>query len=406
MGDAEPRPSLTPPSGTGPASALITSTASVVLAALPVFLLGAHAVFIREELRFSETQLGVTVSLYYFVSAIASAPSGRWAERLGARRGMALAAIGSVAAALLMATTASSWLTVTIIMQVAAVVNGLSLSASNLRLLQGISGRRGLAFGFKQASGPLATLLAGASVPAIGLTIGWRWAFVAAALAGVPLILTGVRRPSASARRVRGSRDDIDVKALRVLALATGLAVVGGSSLGAFYVESAVANGIDPGTAGTLLAFGSAVGVLGRMTWGYLSDDRWRLHFPMLTWMLALGAVAFALLGRADSVLVLAPVTVVVFSCGWGWPGIFYHAVTDRCPKAPAVASGIVATGIYGGGVGGPVVFGFITENLSYDAAWLFVGLALSGSAVFMRIGGAMLDRSAEWTMSPSPSSR
>lgn len=368
---------------------------SVVLAALPVFLLGALAVFIRDDLGFSETQLGVTVSLYYLVSAAASAPSGRWAERLGPRRGMAVAAVGSVTALLLMASAAQSWLTVTIIMQVAALVNGLSLSASNLGLLQGIKGRRGLAFGFKQSSGPLATLLAGASVPIIGLTIGWRWAFIIAALMGVPLIVSGIRRPSAVTTRVRGSRNDIDIAALRTLAAATGLAVVGGSSLGAFYVESAVASGISAGTAGTMLAVGSGAGVTGRILWGWLADWRWNAHFPLLTGMLAAGAAAFGSLGFVSGLAGLVPVTVVVFACGWGWPGIFYHAITARSPRAPAVASGIVATGIYAGGIGGPVVFGAIVERVSYRAAWLFVAAALVGATVLMHIGGSMMERGA-----------
>lgn len=378
-----------------PALALGASTVSVVLAALPVFLLGALAVFIRSDLGFSETQLGVTVSLYYLVSALASAPSGRWADSLGPRRGMALAAGGSVTALLLMATVAHSWLTVTLIMQIAAVVNGLSVSASNLGLLHGISTRRGVAFGFKQSSGPLATLLAGASVPAVGLTVGWRWAFAIAALLGVPLLVAGLRRPAARQRRVRGSRSDLDTTGLRILAAATGLAVVGGSSLGAFYVESAVAAGISPGLAGSLLAAGSLTGIVGRLVWGWVGDLAPSSHFTVLSTILAVGAIAFVGLGHAASPWVLLPVTIVVFAGGWGWPGLFYHAVTARSPKAPAVASGIVATGVYAGGVGGPVVFGFLTERLGYQEAWLFVGVAVAGAALLMYLGGRHLAAAA-----------
>lgn len=374
-----------------PALALGASTVSVVLAALPVFLLGALAVFIRDDLGFSETQLGVTVSLYYLVSALASAPSGRWADSLGPRRGMALAAGGSVTALILMASVARDWLTVTLIMQVAAVVNGLSVSASNLGVLHGISRHRGLAFGLKQSSGPLATLLAGASVPAVGLTIGWRWAFALAALTGVPLLAAGLRRPGPRRRRVRGSRADLDVTGLRILAVAAGLAVVGGSSLGAFYVESAVAAGISPGLAGSLLAIGSLTGIAGRLAWGWAGDRRPSGHFSVLSVILSVGALAFVALGYAASPRVLLATTIVVFAGGWGWPGLFYHAVTARSLEAPAVASGIVATGIYGGGVGGPVVFGFLVERFGYQVAWLFVGVAVAGAAALMHVGGRRL---------------
>ncbi len=379
-----------------PYLALGASAVSVVLAALPVFLLGALAVLIREELGFTETQLGITVSLYYLVSALASAPSGQWAERLGPRRGIALAAVGSVAALLGMATLARSWWSLTIIMQLAALVNGLALSASNLGVLRGTTGRRGLAFGVKQSSGPLATLIAGLSVPVVGLTIGWRWAFVMAAVLGIPLILSGIRRPAPAVRRKRGSAEDIDTNALRVLAVAAGLAVVGGGSLGAFYVESVVAAGISAGVAGTMLAVGSVFGVGARVLWGWLADHSWSAHFPILATIIAAGAVGFAALGQVDSVPALTVATALVFVGGWGWPGIFHYAVTARSPRAPAVASGIVATGIYAGGVGGPVLFGLIVERVSYAMAWIFVATAVAASAALMRLGGRMLDRSTE----------
>jgi len=377
-----------------PVATLAVSTVSITLAALPIFLVGALAVFIREELGFGETQLGITASLYYLTSAISSTPGGRITERLGPRRGIALAAAGTMVSMVGIA-TAAGWIMVTAFMMLAGVVNGIALPASNLALARGVPLRRqGVAFGLKQSAGPFAALLAGSAVPLLGLTVGWRWAFIAAGALAVPLatLWAGSRLPTAPFERRKG---EVATRPLVVLAIAAGFAVVGGSSLGSFYVESAVAAGIGPGTAGSLLAVGSVVGIVGRLATGWLGDLYMRVHFPVLTALLAVGTLSFVGLGRTSSTVPLLVVTIVAFLTGWGWPALYNFAVVVRSPRAPAIASGITATGIYAGGVFGPVAFGAIAERSSYRSAWLMVGISLAISAILMHLGGTMLERSA-----------
>ena len=66
-----------------------------------------------------------------------------------------------------------------------------------LRAGQVPAGRQGLSFGVKQAAIPVSTLLAGAAVPTVALTLGWRWAFV----------LGGLRAMAALAARVYATCD-------------------------------------------------------------------------------------------------------------------------------------------------------------------------------------------------------
>lgn len=75
---------------------IAVAAASISLAAVPVFLLGAIAVFVRRELHFSEATLGLVVSSYYAASALMSVPGGRFTERIGGLRGAALAAAETV----------------------------------------------------------------------------------------------------------------------------------------------------------------------------------------------------------------------------------------------------------------------------------------------------------------------
>ena len=374
---------------------LCVATTSISLGALPVFLLGALAVFIRDELDFSETQLGIATAAYYLSSAASSVPGGRFSEAVGARRAVAATAALGGAATLAIAVVAHSYSVLVVLMVTAGVANGVSLPASNLVMTQRIPLRRqGAAFGVKQSSGPFSTLLAGASVPLLGLTVGWRWAFAAAAAATIPLIIWGRRRRTDTTRVRSAMSSRVPVGPLVVLAAAAATAVVGGASVAAFYVESAVAAGIEPGTAGTVLAVGSVIGICGRVVWGAMGDRSPSLHIPLLTALLAAGSVSFALLGHLESPLLLLGVTVMCFSTGWGWPALFNFAIVSRTPAAPAMATGIAGAGLYAGGIVGPPVFGAIVEMSGYGAAWTFVAASAACSAVLMNVGGRWLERS------------
>lgn len=373
--------------------ALAVMTASITLGAVPVFFLGAQAVLIRDELDFSEAKLGAAASLYYLASAVASVPAGRLAERLGARRMIVAAAAGTTVALLGIAVT-RSWPSLVGCMLLAGLANGFALPATNLGVTQAAPpGRRGFAFGVKQTSGTLATLLAGSAVPALGLTVGWRWAFVVPSIVGVALVVWGLagryRSPLRQERTVRG----LPTGPLVTLAVAGACAVFGGSSLAAFYVSSAVAQGTGPGAAGTFLAVGSAFGVAARIGWGWVGDRCGRAQFLVLGGMLAAGATGFGLLGVAGSGVRLGLATMLIFGMGWAWSGLFNFAVADRIPAAPAAATGITGTGQFTGGIVGPAGFGLLLERSSYLHAWLAVAACVLLAGVLVVVGGAWLHR-------------
>ena len=375
---------------------LAVSTTSIALGALPVFLLGALAVFIRDELAFSETQLGLAASAYYLASALSSVPGGRFCEAVGGRRAVAASAVLGGASMLAIALLARNYGALLGLMVAAGIANGAALPASNLVMTQRIPVRlQGAAFGVKQSSGPISTLLAGASVPLLGLTVGWRWAFLLAAVATLPLILWG--RGGPRHRRGGGARpaDGVPVGPLVVLAAAAATAVVGGASVAAFYVESAVAAGVGPGPAGTILAVSSVTGIGFRVLWGAMGDRSPRFHVPLLAGLMAVGAACFVLMGRVSTPMPLLAVTVLAFGSGWGWPALFNYAIVSRTPSAPGLATGIAGTGLYAGGIVGPLLFGAVTEALGYSAAWLCVAASAMCSSLLMYLGGRWLERAS-----------
>ena len=376
-----------------PVMTTLVSTLSITLGALPIFLVGALAVFIRPEIGFSETRLGALATVYYLASAVFNVVGGRVSERFGGPRSMALAASLSMTASLGIAVVAETWLALALLLTLAGVGNGLAFPASNLSLTRGVPVRRqGVAFGIKQSAGPYAVLLAGASVPLVGLTIGWRWAFGLSAVAALP-ILALVRDRGDRAHRTAGNRTDVELGPLWVLAAAAFFAVNGSASLGAFYVESAVSGGEAPGLAGTFLAIGSLFGIVLRIGWGWVADRHIQRHFVIVPGLLFLGSLAFALLGRTSSTPALLGVTMLVFSTGWAWPGVFSFAVVHRSQRAPGIASGIIGAGQYGGGILGPLLFGVIVERSSYRAAWSVAAVMILIAGILTLTGGRWLDR-------------
>jgi MFS family permease len=373
------------------ATAALTTT---IACSLPVFLVGGLAVQIADELHFSPAGLGLAVSVYFGVSALASVPAGGLVERYGSGR-VARTAIALAAASLLTLGAAARSLTgLVVILALGAAANAAGQLASNTTLARHVPARRqGLSFGVKQAAIPISTLLAGAAVPVVALTLGWRWAFVlgamAAATAGLLVPAEGVR-----ARRPREARGERATAALVVLGIAAALAAGAANALGTFLVDAAVGRGLAPGAAGLSLTFGSAVCVAARVVGGWQADRRPGRQVGVIATLLALGAGGLALLAVPGTPALVGGV-VLGFGLGWSWPGLMNFAVVRLHPQAPAAATSITQTGVYAGGCVGPLALGAVATAAGYPTMWTIAGAAMLSAAALMVLGSAMLRRHA-----------
>lgn len=385
---AAPRP---PSSRRSTAAAIV----AITVGSLPVFLLGALAVLVRRDLGFSESELGLAVSVFFAASALWSVPGGWLAERFGPVRVMAWSSYGSVAALLGIGLVARTWVQLVAFLVLGGAALAASGPATNLAVARSAPpGHMGFHFGMKQSAVPAATLLAGFAVPAIGLILGWRAAFVLAALIGAGCFLaaappgSGRNQPPPVQRRPgRGALS----AALVVLAVAAALGSAGGNAMTTFYVESAVARGIDLGTAGLWLAAGSVFAITGRLVWGWVSDrpDQQSLSLVSLLW--AVGSVGFVVLAFAGSAAPLLVGTILAFGAGWAWNGLFHFSIVRNHARAPAAATGVTTTGMFVGGTIGPSAFGLLVHRFSYTTAWLAAAASLVGAALLVRVGRRML---------------
>lgn len=360
-------------------------TMSTVLGVLPVFLIGGLAVLVGDELRFGESALGVAVAAYFLTSAVASVPIGRLTERIGARRATIVS--GTCSAALLAAIGlfANRWGVLVALLLLAGIANAMSQLSANVWVAFAVPpARRGLAFGIKQSAIPIGTLLAGASLPLVGLTLGWRAAFIGAGVLGATVVAVLLPRASAApAAALRRGELGMSRTALVLLAVSGGMGAAAANSLAAFLVSSLVDCCTSVELAGALLVIGSAAGITGRVAAGAYVDHRAGGEVALVAAMMGLGAAGLALIAVVDNVALAAVAVVVAFAAGWGWNGLLNAAVVRLNPDAPAVATGITQTGLYIGAVAGPPVFGVVFERVGATPAWFgAAGALVLGSAL------------------------
>ncbi|MFG3420025.1 MFS transporter [Micromonospora sp. NPDC048063] len=385
-----PAPDVAPPR---PARAAAGAVAVTIASVLPVFLVGGLAVQLGDDLGFSPAGLGLAVSVYFGVGALASVPSGRLVDRYGPAVVARCAILLSAGAMLAVAALARSYAVLVGLLALSAAANALGQLASNAALARHVPARRqGLSFGVKQAAIPVSTLLAGAAVPTVALTAGWRWAFVVAAgaaLAALPAVPAREPRPGRTAAPARAGRA---TAALLVVGAAAMLAAAAANALGTFVVDSAVDRGLTPGLAGLTLTLGSAVCVTARVCAGWLADRRPAGHVAVIAGMLVVGAAGLGLLAVAGPAPLVLGV-VLGFGLGWSWPGLMTFAVVRLHPQAPAAATSITQTGVYAGGCLGPLGLGAMAAHAGYPAMWLTAGAAMLAAAALMLTGSRLLTR-------------
>ena len=373
---------------------LVPPMLSTVASVLPTFLTGAVAVQLRDDLGFSAGGLGIAVAAFGAGGAIASTPLGWVSERIGAEWSMRLGALATAAAMLSIAAVVQSWIVLVVVLFAAGVANAIVQPAANLFLVRAIDpGRLGLAFGIKQSAIPAATLLGGAAVPALALTVGWRWAYVGAAAIAVAAALTvpaaPKQLPGKGDRRSR-REGDVPMRAMIVLAAGTGFGAAAAGAIGTFLVDSATEAGVANGTAGLLMAGGSVIGLTTRLTSGVRADRRGGGHLKVVWQMLAIGSLTYAGLAVSEPIgfYVAAP---IAFASAWGWPALFHLSIVRRNPAAPAAATGITQTGTLIGALAGPLVLGGLAEAVSYRAMWLVAGVCSLVAAATIAHGRRLL---------------
>ncbi len=384
----------------------------IVAAILPVFLLGSLSIEIRSELGYGEATAGLVLAAFFGASAVVSSRIGRVIDRIGPRRGLSTALAGVVVLQLMIGGVARHPALLALLAAAAGICNATAQLSANVFIARDLPlHRQGLGFAVKQSAMPGASLVAGLALPAIALTLGWRWVFVlGATVAGAAMLLVRHRLPvdeprSRAHARAAAQEDPPPRGALGSLAVAAAFSTAAAITLGGFFVESAIDAGIDTGMAGLAFAAGSLISIVVRLGVGVVADRRPGNLLGVVAAMIALGALTSVWFTWRSPAVQLIGVPLA-FGAGWAWPGLFNLSVVRAAPGFPGRATGITQTGTYVGGAAGPVLFGAVAQSAGYTAAWWLAALLGLGAAGAVLVGRAVLTGRAvvgSRTGSPAP---
>ena len=351
---------------------------------LPMLLTGALAVQLQDELGFGPAALGVATGLFTMSRAATSTRLGRLADRLGATRSIRLGMIGSIVTLGAMALLVRSWGGLVLALCLGGVVQAIAQPAVNRYVARSVPvDRLGLAFGLKQSGPPLAVILSGVAVPAIALTLGWRWAFGGAAVFALIAYLAIPPPPPGSSATAAPAHAPRGGAGLGRIMFGMIFSVAAINSLHAFVVDSAVSSGLTDAAAGVLLSTSGVVAIVSRIGSGILADRRGGGHFSYAALLLAVGVIGYVLLATGRPVLYVLG-ALAAYGSVWGMNGVLFLAIVRHNPDAPAAASGsTIAVGSIGGFCG-PPVFGFVVQTLGYSTAWIMAAawVAIAAGAI------------------------
>lgn len=376
--------------------AVLRAVAVAIAGVLPAFLVGALAVQMRQDLRIGVAAIGLATASLFMVSGSLARPCGSLVHRIGSRRALGLAAALSTAALVGVALAPTYWVLLAALL-VGGLGNGLAQPAANMSLSELVTDvRLGLAFGIKQSAIPAATLLAGLAVPAIALTVGWRWAAALAALLALGVVVLSASTPRVPSRHSRHQEvvdKGLPRSGLVVLTIGGGLAAAASTSLGVFLVDAGVDAGLGPGDSGLLFAVSSVLGLIGRVGLGWLADRHPRRSlYATIATLLVLGAAGYGLLAAGTPATFVAG-SLLAYGAGWTWTGLFHFAIVKDNRLRAAAATGFVQTGLSLGAALGPLAFGVVASATSYGTAWVWNAVLSVVAAATIRSGRRIVRR-------------
>jgi len=368
--------------------------------------LGILAPTLQRELHWSESQYGDVVSWFSLVYAFGFLAAGRVLDRVGVRRGFAVAIVAWSVAAI-----GHAFARTTAGFSVARALLGLGESANFPGAIKTVAEwfpkrDRALATGIFNAGTNTGAIVTPLVVPWIALTWGWRWAFVVTGSLGflwLALWLAVYRDPETHPRVSPGElahiRSDPDEAAqfavpwTRLLGLRQTWAFAVGKLLADpiwwFYLywlpkflDSKY--GIKLAQVALPLIVVYVVADVGSVGGGWLSSALikrgWTVNRARKTAMLAMALliVPTAFAPRAESMWAAVAIVSVAAAAHQAWSANVYTLASDMFPRA-AVGS-VVGIGAFAGAMGG-VLFQRVTGRVlettgSYVPIFVVCGLA------------------------------
>ncbi len=367
---------------------------SHIVGATGQYSINTLAPFYLHDLALTRTEVGLFFTAFYVGMACLSYPAGWLADRLGVGKttlgGHVFLGIFILAAAL---APSFGWTFASFLFA------GLGYSFLNPASTKGVmgwfqAGERATAMGIKQTGVPAGGVVTAVVAPSLVLWIGWRGALAAFGVLNVifGFIFWGCWREPPTGGEIYseikpGNTLEIGPFALRKLcAISFGTAVLLTAQMALLtylplYLKEVIA--FSPYWASQALALAQTGGMVGRVSWGVISDRAFGGQRKGVLVGIGMGSVALlALLGlvtAATSPLVLLPVIFLSGVCMIGYQGVSYALIGELAGSArTGSALGIVISVNSLGAILGTPLFGYLVDKTgSYPVAWSALGVTV-----------------------------
>lgn len=353
---------------------------------------------VGQSMGLSVKMLGAFVTAFYVGYVVANLVAGILTDRLGGRRTLVLALLplGIATFCFGQVRTLGAGIWVQALMGLAA---GADYSAGVKIIAAWFDKDRGRAMGIYVTATSLAVVIANFFVPRISAQYGWptafrtlgvctgAWTIAVLVLVKDAPVRSTILKPGA--REVMALFRNRNMIVLSVAGLCSWWAVVGFSAWGNALMTKG--HGVDPVTAGSIIAVLGIGAAIAKPAMGWLSDlFRGRRKALMSITLAAYGA-ALLLFGQLDAVAqlyVLAPVLGIV---AFGYIPILMAQVTEVSGKTVAGAASGISNAVWQlGGALSPIAVGQVfgaTQSVAASAAVLAAGPFLAAIVVlFLKI--------------------
>jgi MFS transporter, FSR family, fosmidomycin resistance protein len=356
-----------------------------------IMLLAPLFLFVRDDYGVSNTELGLAFTAFNVISTLLQTPAGFLVDRVSARMllvsGLLVGATAFTAAAL-----ADSFWVFVAMFALAGLGNTVYHPSDYALLSRHVPAQRaGRAFSLHTFAGMLGNAAAPPSLLLLASLVGWRGAFLGAAVLGViaaaaVATMSEPPEPAASKAKARGGAQADAAAGWRLLlspAILLNLmffvllSISGGGFSNFLVVALGALHGTAPevgNAALTGLLFFSACGVL---VGGWLSG-RTTHHGTVAAAGLAVMAIIAALVGLLDfpAAALVILLSAAGFSSGIVMPSrdMIVRAVTPRGSYGKVF--GFVTTGFNIGGIVAPPIYGALMDHGYPRAVFVVVGLA------------------------------
>lgn len=360
--------------------------------AMPMTLLYAVSALgpqLVSDLGIAPAALGYFTLGSFGAAALLSLRAGAWVVQLGARQALAILFATVALTFALMAALPGfySLLAVTVLLGLA---QALANPATNLLIAQHAPpSSKAMLVGLKQSGVQMAALAVGLLLPSAALAWGWRMAFAALAAPAGLLMLYAWRLPKSGATGAPAGRAPVNARLAALMAVqgCVGLSLSGFLT---FLPLHAASLGMNPASAGLLVALFGAMGMLARLALtplgARLREEAWLLAGLLLVAMLSLGvalsADAFSLnwlwLGAAGMGLSAPATNAIAMSM----------LIRDPAFGGVAASAGRVSAAFFAGFAMGPLMMGALGGAATPAAGWLALqGVLALGAALALALG-------------------